>query len=82
MFRCQVTNRMSKPGEKVNKVVLATRDRIYTAKFRNEETNQWETVEIGRGWEIVKEINACQEGVEIVNAMTPAERAAFCKSVL
>jgi hypothetical protein len=81
MFYCQVTGRLSKRGEKVNKIVVATRDRIYYKKIRNEETNKWEDVEIGRGTEIVKEINASQEGLDIFDAMSPEDRALFCKEL-
>jgi hypothetical protein len=65
--------------EKLNKIVVATRERIYTKWVRNEETNKWEEVECGRGWEIVREINASAEGVELWNSWTPEERAAFLK---
>lgn len=78
MFYCQVTNQMTKPGEKVNKLVIAKRERIYSRKIRNEETNRWEDIDVGYGWEIVKEVNACDEGVRIFNAMTPEDQAAFC----
>lgn len=65
MFKCFVTNRMSKPGEKVNKIVVKTRDKIYYAWFRNEETGKFEQVEIGRGNEIVSEVNASDEGLRL-----------------
>jgi hypothetical protein len=81
MFYCQVTKRQSKPLEKVNKLVVATREKTYFQKFRNEETGKLEDVEVGRGWEIVKEINACDEGARLFNAMTPEERASFTKSL-
>lgn len=81
MFYCQVTGRLSKRGEKVNKVVVATRERIYYKKVRNEESNKWEDVEIGRGWEIVKEINVSQEGLDLFNTMSEEDRALFCKEL-
>jgi len=81
MFYCQVTGRLSKRGEKVNKLVVATRARTYYKKVRNEETGKWEDVEIGRGWEIVKEINASDEGNRIFNEMSADDRALFCREL-
>jgi hypothetical protein len=81
MFYCQVTKRQSKPLEKVNRLVVATREKTYFEKFRNEETGKLEDIEVGRGWEIVKEINACQEGADVFNAMSLEERAAFVKGL-
>lgn len=76
MFRCQVTGRLSKPGEKQNRIVVETRDRVYTRKVFNETTRQYETVEIGRGWEIVKEIVATDEGLQVWNEMHPQQETA------
>jgi len=70
---------MSLPGEKCNKIVVARRDKVYTGWFRNEETNKWEEREVGRGWEIVKEINAVDSGVELWNSWPESERALFVK---
>jgi len=67
------------PGEKLNKIVVQTRERVYTKRVRNEETGEWEKVEIGRGWEIVREINASDEGVALWNSWTEEERAVFLK---
>jgi len=79
MFVCQVTGKLSKHGEKLNKVVVQTRERIYTKKIRNEDTGEWEKVEVAKGWEIVREINASEEGVQLWNSWTPEERAIFLK---
>lgn len=54
MFKCMVTGRMSQPGEKCNKLVVETREKIYTDLDGNV---------IGKGTEIVKEINATDAGV-------------------
>jgi hypothetical protein len=67
MYRCQVTNKISKPGEKLNKIIVSTREKIYTQKIW--EDDELVEIEIGRGWEIVKEINATDEGVRIYNRM-------------
>jgi len=80
MFYCQITGKLSKPGEKLNKVVVATRERVYTKRVRNEDTREWETVEIGRGWEIVRELNASTEGVAEWDAMSPEDREAFLQA--
>ncbi len=79
MYICQVTGNQSKRGEKLNKIVVQTRDRIYTKRVKNEETGKWEDVEIGRGWEIVREISASQEGVQLWDSWSPEERDIFLK---
>lgn len=81
MFYCQITGRLSKQGEKLNKVVVETRERVYTKRVRNEETREWETVEIGRGWEIVRELNASDAGVQEWNDMTDEDRQAFLSAL-
>ena len=95
MYICQVTGKYSRqgkpgptdkeghvtqiPGEKLNKIVIATRERIYTKWVKNEETHKYEEVEAGRGWEIVREINASDEGLALWNSWSPEERAVFVK---
>ena len=64
MYKCEVFGTMSKPGQKCNKIVVETRPKVYTQKEFNEASGKWEDVEIGRGWEIVKEINASDEGLK------------------
>lgn len=66
-------------SEKLHRIVVETRERVYTRRVKNEETGKWEDVEIGRGWEIVREINASQEGFDLWNSWTPEERADFLK---
>ena len=65
--------------EKLNRIVVETRPRTYTRWVRNEETNKWEEIEVGHGTEIVREINATDEGLALWNSWTPEERAAFLK---
>jgi hypothetical protein len=67
MYKCEVFGTMSKPGEKCNKIVVEKRAKVYTRKYRDELTGRIEEVEVGRGWEIVKEINASDEGVRFWN---------------
>lgn len=77
MYNCQITGNQSKPGEKLNRLVVATRARTYTKWVRNEETNKWEEVFLSTGTEIVREINACHEGVDLWKSWTPEEQARF-----
>lgn len=74
MFNCMVTGKVSEPGEKLNRIVVKTRPRVYTRQERDLDTNSIVTVEIGRGSEIVREIWATEEGVLEWEAMTPAQR--------
>jgi hypothetical protein len=67
MFRCQVTGKMSKRGEKCNKIVVKTREKTYTQKVWEE--GELVDIEIGHGWEIVKEINASDEGLKLYEKM-------------
>jgi hypothetical protein len=94
MYVCQVTGKQSKPGEGCNKVTIATRERVYTRWIRNDDKaegisrelilgesadRKWLEVFVGRGWEIVREINASQEGVQLWNSWSPEEREVFVK---
>lgn len=64
-------------SEKLTKIVVEKRERIYTKRVRNEETGKWEDVEIGRGWEIVRELNASEEGAALWASWSDEDRAAF-----
>ena len=55
-FICQVTGKVVF-NERCNKVVTAKRDKIYTDADGNE---------VGRGHEIVKEVNVSEEGMKIL----------------
>jgi len=63
MFRCSITNKLSKPGEKQNKVVIEKRDKVYTDPDTGEV--------ISKGWEIVKEISVTDEGLKIWRERNP-----------
>lgn len=65
MFRCAITGKMSRPGEKVNKIITESRNKIYYGWFRNEETGRFEQHEVGHGLEIVAEVNASEEGLRL-----------------
>jgi len=70
MFRCMITNKITRPGEKMHRVVLETRPRTYTECIREE--GEWVELEVGRGFEIVKEIQVSDEGLRIYNEMVDA----------
>jgi hypothetical protein len=72
---------MSRLGDKLNKIVVARRERIYTRWVKNEETLKYEEVFVAKGWEIVKELNASQSGVEQWNAMSPEQRTLFLQGM-
>jgi hypothetical protein len=80
MFKCAITGKTSKPGEGQNKIVFRKRERVYTQKYFDEETRLIETVEVGRGWEVVEEVNASDEGVQMWNELTPDEQDMFIRS--
>jgi hypothetical protein len=79
MYHCMITGKQSRPGEGCNKITVATKPRIYTRWVKNEETLKWEEVECGHGWEIVRQINASDEGVKLWESWSPEEREAFLK---
>ena len=81
MFYCQITNHLSKPGEKPHRIVIQRRDRVYMGFVKNEETVKWEEVDVGRGWEIVREINVSNEGLRLWDLWSEDERAAFIKHI-
>ena len=80
MFKCAITRRQSRPGDKLHKVVVEKRDKIYTALVKNEETFQMEVVEVGRGWEIVREINVSESGLAEWNTWSSEKQRAFTET--
>jgi hypothetical protein len=88
MFKCQVTgkySRQGKPGtettqpiagEKLNKIVVETRQVEYKHWDRENE-EEW----FSYGTEIVREINATEEGLAVWNSLSPEERAEFVKGL-
>ena len=65
MFFCEVTKKLSKPGEKCRKIVVEKREKTYSKRFRDMETGKIQTVECSKGWEIVKEISATEAGEKL-----------------
>ena len=60
MFKCQISGRISEPGEASFKLVTKTRKRDY---FKN-DVKTGLPVKIGEGWEIVEEKQVCKEVFE------------------
>ncbi len=56
MFKCDITGKFSHPGEKCNKVIAEVRERVYVNS---------EGVEVGRGFEIVKELKVTDAGLAV-----------------
>lgn len=57
-YKCFVTGK-TVFNERCNKVVVESRDKIYTDS---------DGAEVGRGFEIVKEVNVSEEGLKILAA--------------
>lgn len=72
MFKCQVTGKVSRSGEKALKLVIKSRSKVYYGPAKDEEGNTildgitGEVVlnKIGEGKEIVKELTVTQEGYD------------------
>jgi len=63
MFRCQVTGKLSKPGEKSVKVVLTKRPRQY---WNNLPEGDPDRKVIAEGWEIVEELTVSKETARLI----------------
>lgn len=80
MFKCEVLGKVSEPGEKLTKLVIEVRPKTYFASVYNEETRKEETVVVAEGFETVKEINVSEEGLQVWNDLSAAEKEAFKKN--
>lgn len=81
MFICQVTGKVSKSGDKMNRIPVIKRDKVYFKNIKNEDTGKWDEVEVGRGWEIVREISATDEGVAKWNSMSESQRTLLLSKI-
>lgn len=72
MYKCMVTNKITRPGTKLNRIVVQSRPKVYTEWFR--EDGEWVELEVGRGYEIVKEIQVSDEGLRMFESMSLEER--------
>lgn len=61
MYKCQKCGRLTKPGEKQNKLVVQTREKTYINKVIE---NKREIEKVTTGFEIAKEINVCDKCYE------------------
>jgi len=67
MFKCGVLGVDSKPGEKVNRIVVKKREKEYWGEVYNEDTDTYDRAIVGRGWEVEKEIIATDAGLALWN---------------
>ncbi len=77
MFRCMLTGQLSKPGEKQFRLVVETRPATYHEWRMNEETRRKEHVEVGTGFETVKELLVCEDALQVWETMTEEHRQRF-----
>ena len=61
MFKCAITGKLSKPGEKCNKIIVERREKLYK---RDGEV-------VAHGWEIAREISVTEEGLRQYNLNNP-----------
>ncbi len=76
MYKCAITNKNSKLGEKCNITTILTRPKQYR-HWDEENEKEWFT----SGWEIVKEVKMSKEGLEIWNSKTPEEQFLLAKTL-
>lgn len=81
MYICQITNKQSKSGEALHKVIALTRPKTYTRWFKNDETHQYEEKVIGHGFEPVLELSLSREGEEIWMSWNQEEKDLFLKEM-
>lgn len=74
MYKCQITGRNSRENEKLNKIIVLTRVQTYE-HWDEEAEEKW----FSSGTEIVRELNAIPDGVNLWNSWSEDERAAFLK---
>ena len=76
-----VTGKVSAAGEKMNRIIAKTRPRVYTRREFDSEINDWVDVFVGRGSEVVRELQATEEGLVEWQNMTDAQREEHLKHV-
>jgi len=80
MYRCEITNKVSEPGDPLNKIVALTRPKTYFRWIKNEENNRWEEVEVGHGSEVVRELSLSAEGLQLWHSWSDVDRELFLKA--
>lgn len=81
MFHCELTGKLTKPGEKIHLVTTEWRDKVYykplfdleTGKPVLDEHRKIKMVEAGVGWEIKKQIKVSDEGLALYRKMHPEQ---------
>jgi hypothetical protein len=81
MYRCEITGKISKPGQPLNKIVVETRPKNYTRWIKNEDTRLFEEKIVGQGFETVKELCVSLEGEALWNSWSAEERSDFLKGL-
>lgn len=71
MFRCQLTGKCSKPGEKMQRIVIQTRPKTY--RENRYVDGVWQMVEVGSGFETVKELCLTEAGVQELKKLQEAK---------
>lgn len=74
MFICPITNKCTRPGEKMRRITVETREKIYSKRVRDMETGKLNTVQVGKGFEIVKELGVSEEGEKIWYETHPLDK--------
>jgi len=74
MYRCDITGRLSRELEKLNKVVAITRARTYK-QFDRETEEDW----FSYGTEIALELNANEDGLRLWNSWNDEQRQLWLK---
>ena len=72
MYKCQITGRTSRPGEKLNRIAIVTRVKQYK-HFDRETEEEW----FSHGSETAKEINDNDEGQKLWLSWTDEQRHAW-----
>jgi hypothetical protein len=76
MYRCQITGRNSREGVKLNKIIIETRPKQYK-HWDEDAEEEW----FSNGTEIVMEINASKDGVDIWNSWGEIEKQQFVAAI-
>lgn len=73
MFKCAMTGKFSKPGEKAIRLVTERRDRFYFEQKAGVEDVDGKIV--GQGHEIVSEVNVTLDGLKLWTTQHPEDTA-------
>ena len=79
MYYCAITGKLSKPCEKLHKIVVETRTKSYLKWVYDEESRRYNQVDGGTGYETVKEIDVSEEGLRVWTGANDDERAAIVR---